>query len=120
MVDGLGLLDMDPYGREIDDPLAELYQDLVHRLLETPGSNVADEDRGVGIVAALSSSTSATRIARIIELDFAKDPRVQTCAASLSPAGDDVYRIDIQVVCDEGQLGIKLDVNPDGTVREVQ
>jgi hypothetical protein len=120
MTDGLALLDLDLYGREINDPLQELYQDLVHRLFESPGSNPADLDRGVGLFAMLSGRLQLIPIVAMIEADLVKDDRVSSCSAAVTAQDSNGnYLVSVQVVCNEAKLGISLAVNADGTVREV-
>jgi hypothetical protein len=120
MVDALCLEDLDLYGREWNSPLDELYQDLLHRAQEDPGENIDDADRGVGLRRILSRGYDTTRvdsngqpialqsIARTIESDYRKDPRVQQVAASLVLASDGSITINVQVVANEGELGISL------------
>lgn len=120
MSDAVCLYDLNANGLELNDPLAELYQDLVHRLFEVPGSNLDDADRGVGIEAILSQAVNAAggdgsqTITHRIETDFVKDNRVkQVRATVLSPAPNE-YDVDIQVVADEGVLGIRLEADASG------
>ncbi|MDB4992795.1 MAG: hypothetical protein JWM74_227 [Myxococcaceae bacterium] len=95
--------DMNEFGRELEDPLEELLQDLFHRLEERPGSNPDDVDRGVGVEDALSGPEDST-LAKRIEIDFKKDDRVDAVRASISRDDDATspqqgasYRIEIEV-----------------------
>jgi len=88
--------DLDPYGRELSNADQELWQDLLHRLIEDPGSNLDDGDRGVGVFSLLSSSTSLQHIAHAIESDFRKDARVQVVKATVGTAK--AARITVEVV----------------------
>jgi hypothetical protein len=111
MVDALCLDDLDPYGREINDPLRELYSDLYHRLLEAPGSNIDDPDRGVGLFSLLSAgfdpATGPSQLVKNpIEADFRKDGRVQAVSASAALSADGTIAVSIQVVANFGVLGI--------------
>jgi hypothetical protein len=132
MVDGLCLFDLDPEGLELDAPLDELYQDLVHRLLEEPASNLADIDRGVGILGLVSSAVDVSILSSAIEQDFLKDPRVHAVQVSILPIVDagggavtGSYNVAIQVVPDPTQLiaadglQVTLVVNADGTYSEI-
>ena len=49
MADLLCLDDLDLFATEIDDPIGELEQDLYHRLIELPGTNPDDVNRGLGL-----------------------------------------------------------------------
>ncbi len=113
MVDALCLYDLDPYGRELNDPLQELWQDLLHRLLEAPGSNLDDPDRGVGLEDMLSQGFDASQgapsqfVAQRIRADFLKDDRVLDCQAALNWDGANVTGT-IQIVANEGTLGVSI------------
>lgn len=114
MVDALCLDDLDAYGRELDAPLDELWQDLYHRLFERPGSNVDDPDRGIGLEDLLSAGfdpaagAPSQLIAGRIRSDFLKDDRVKDAQASLSVGADGQVTGAIQIVADEGVLGVTL------------
>lgn len=121
MTDALCLDDLDAFGTEIDDPLEELAQDLYHRLLEPPGSNIDDPDRGVGLVDMISGSLTPDQIKHAIEMDFQKDDRVAAVSAdvqqtSSGQAGAE-YRITISIEANEGKLGITLVANGSGVTR---
>ncbi len=120
-MDALALDDLDMFGTELDDPLAELYQDLYHRLIESPGSNIDDPDRGYGIEGHLSGgvrpSRGLTAIQRGIEGEFRKDDRVRAVQATITSPAAGEYKIDIRVVADEGVLGITLVKDGDGVRR---
>jgi hypothetical protein len=120
MVDALCMNDLDLYGRDLNDPLGELYQDLVHRLFELLGSNADDADRGVGIEDMLSGGFVATNggpgvsTAHRIEKDFLKDDRVKEVAANVVERAAGDFEINIQIVANEGTLGITLEGNANG------
>jgi hypothetical protein len=116
MMDAVCFLDLDPFATEMDDPLGELYQDLVHRLIEEPGSNPDDVDRGVGITDRLSGAYSPA-IAREVELDFAKDERVQACSCTVvegAKAGS--YDVEIQVVATAGTFAMAFTYDGQGNL----
>ena len=50
--------DMDQFGSETVDELENLAQDLYHRLIEDPGSNLDDPSRGMGLLNVLSAGVS--------------------------------------------------------------
>lgn len=112
MTDALCLDDLDLFGGEIDDPLEELAQDLYHRLIEAPGSNLDDPDRGYGFEGRLSGAVGAAIgmpvVERGIEGELRKDDRVTDAKASVTTTAPGEYRVDIQIVADEGALGITL------------
>lgn len=123
MVDALCLDDLDLFGTEIDDPLEELYQDLYHRLIEPPGSNLDDPDRGFGIEGRLSSAgrqgAIGPSIKHGIETELDKDIRVHNARATVTSPTDGEYRVDIAIEADEGALNIKLVVDGGGVRRVV-
>lgn len=95
--------DLDLFGRETDDPLEILSQDLYHRLIELYGSNPDDTDRGVGIVSMLSGAIEDVDPSAVIEADFRKDDRVVSASAKVDPIPEvpGGYRIQIEVEAEE-------------------
>lgn len=112
MVDALCLDDMDLFGGEIDDPLEELAQDLYHRIIEEPGSNLDDPARGFGLEGRLSGSgrpgTLSTSLQHGLEAEMRKDGRVHDARATVSNPAAGEYRVELEIVADEGALGITL------------
>lgn len=104
--------DLDTFGAECATPLAELEQDLYHRLIEPAGSNIDDRARGLGIEDALSGPYDSALAGRI-EAEIRKDVRVSTVRATIldlsaeSNAGAS-FRVLIEVQADEGELGMNL------------
>lgn len=123
MVDALCLDDLDLFGGEIDDPLEELAQDLYHRIIEAPGSNLDDPARGFGIEGRLSGAgragTLTTSIQHGLEAELRKDDRVHDAKATITTPAPGEYRIDIQIVADEGALGITLVKDGSGVRRVI-
>lgn len=118
MADALCYDDLDEFGGELDDPLEELAQDLYHRIVEPYGSNIDDEDRGLGIEGRLSGVVDAS-LKTDIETELSKDDRVQAVRATISKTADGEYRIDIEIKANERTLGIALEGDAGG-VRRVQ
>ncbi len=112
MVDALCLDDLDQFGTELDDPLEELFQDLYHRLIESPGSNLDNPDRGYGLEGRLSSANRkdavGPSIKHGIESELRKDVRVHNARADIAETAVGEYRIEIKIEADEGELGISL------------
>jgi hypothetical protein len=71
--------DVDPYARELSDPLAELEQDIFHRLIEDPDSNLdaiaMGEQRGLGLEDMLTTPLS-TNLGQLIKAECERDDRV--------------------------------------------
>lgn len=96
-------MDLDLFGRETEDPLEILSQDLYHRLIELYGSNPDDPDRGVGIASMLSGTAEDVDPGAAIEADFRKDDRVVSVSARVEPIPEvsGGYRIQIEVEAEE-------------------
>jgi hypothetical protein len=107
--------DLDPFATELDDPLSELDQDVFHILVEPPGSNIDDIDRGIGIEEALSGRLDPM-LARRIEAQLQRDERIDVARCLIEPDGtvEGHYRIDIEIEANTDVLGISFAF--DGTV----
>ncbi len=120
-MDALCLDDLDQFGGELDDPLAELAQDLYHRVIEAPGSNFDDVARGYGLEGKLSGgnrgATFLTDIKQGLEAEMRKDSRVLEARAEVTSPATGEYEAHIDIVCDEGELGIKLEADGAGVRR---
>ena len=111
--------DLDLFGRETDDPLEILGQDLYHRLAESYGSNPDDVDRGVGLGGMLSGALEDVDLQSAIESDFAKDDRVASSRATITPLAErGGYRIAIEVQAVDGILPLEA-VFVDGVLTRV-
>lgn len=99
--------DLDALGTELDDPLAELDQDNYHRLIEDPGSNPDDRDRGLGIFRFLSGKAEdlASLVPRA-EAELRKNPANKEVRAQITPLETGHYLLQIRVVPDGDVLGI--------------
>lgn len=101
--------DVDNFAAEYNDPVAELEQDLYHRLLEPRGSNIDDPDRGLGLEDALSGVLDPNLKNRI-EAELRKDDRVIAAVATITAldATGARYRIDIDIQ-PSGEIVLLLD-----------
>lgn len=118
MVDGLCYTDVDPFGRELNDPLEELSQDIVHMLLESYRSNPDALARSIGLEDALSD-VNAPGLRERIESKLTDDNRITAAEAVLTDAGGGVTRIDLRIVANETTLGISLNFDGNGNVVRV-
>jgi phage baseplate assembly protein W len=107
MVDVICLEDLDKTGAEYDDPIAELEQDLYHRLITPHGANIDDEDFGLGIEERLSAVADPA-FAKQIEAEFRKDDRVTGVSVVSTQTADDTWRFDIEI---EPQGSLVVEVN---------
>lgn len=110
--------DLDDFGRDIDDPLGELEQDIVHTLFESFGTNCDAPQRSIGLEDALSGRADPGLVHRI-ETKLADDPRILAVQATLSQVDDTTYQVDLTIVANEGELGISLQYDGAGNVVRV-
>ncbi len=118
-MDGLAFDDMDEFGRELDDPLEELVQDVVHGLLETFGSNPDLLTRGAGLLAALSGP--ANRLGAVkaqIESQLNADNRLTSATVDIQPTSErGAYAITMVLGVNTNVLEVTLVVDSSGGVR---
>jgi hypothetical protein len=107
MVDLLCFDDVDMMATELDDPLAEALQDFYHRLIEDPGSNPDDPDRGVGLVSMLSSVQDPSLAGRI-DAEAKKDDRFDGADTTVTDLGNGKFSILIELT-PQGSLLIEAD-----------
>lgn len=110
--------DLDEFGAETADAYEELLQDLYHRLIEPPGSNIDDRDRGLGIEDALSGRV-ASALKHRIEVELRKDDRVTAVDAQITEIETGSFRIAISIEADEETLGLVLETDAGGALRRV-
>lgn len=108
--------DLDLFGAECEDALEELEQDNYHRLIEAPGSNLDDPDRGLGISDVLSGVADPSLGPRA-EAELRKDDRNRAVRATVSSDTDGSYEMQIDVEADEGKLDMTVPFGPDGVAR---
>lgn len=121
MADGLALDDLDEFGRELDDPLEELVQDVVHMLLETYGSNPDVLTRGAGLIAALSGPANRIPVIQsLIETQLVADDRISAASVDIQPTGErGSYAIGLVIQVNAVALAVNLVVDSGGGVRRV-
>lgn len=102
-------LDADAFARETTSDFQNLQQDVSHILIETPGSNPDDPDRGIGIDELLSGTEANLRraIAKI-DSELPKDPRIDASATNIVNTDPGDYDIDIQIVVDGQVIGLSF------------
>jgi hypothetical protein len=122
-MEALCLDDLDMFGGELDDPLEELAQDLYHRIVEAPGSNLDDPARGYGLHGRLSgagrSADLMLGIQQGLEAEVSKDDRVLQARAYVTSPSVGVYEARLEIVADEGALAITLVSDGSGVRRVV-
>lgn len=98
--------DLNPFDVDLSDPLEVLEQDVYHLLIEPPGSNIDDIERGIGLPDALKGRFDPT-LAHRIDGQLQRDPRIDVSTTTITPTGEpDEYRIDIVVEANGEELGL--------------
>lgn len=83
--DLLCLDDMTTTAQETTSDLQTLAQDVYHLLIEMPGSNIDDPDRGVGVEGLLSApANDLVTVAQNVESQLLKDDRINAVTATVS------------------------------------
>ncbi len=118
MADVICYSDLDEFGRELDDPLAELEQDVVHMLLESYGSNCDATTRSIGLEDALSGPENPG-LRHFIQTKLTDDPRIDAAEVTITSTGDNTTRIDVAIQANESELGVSFETDGNGTVRRV-
>lgn len=112
--------DSDPLFSETLSEIQNLQQDLGHRLVELPGSNLdfgPTNTRGVGIMMYLNGN--AEKLAGLparIDAEFIQDARVLDSSTTLTQEADGSYTIASQVTTRAGVFGLAWGWSPLGVV----
>lgn len=102
--------DLDEFGEDLDDPIAELTQDIIHTLLEDFGTNPDAPNRSIGLEAALSGASDPSLKHRI-EVRLADDPRIIAVDADFTQVengASDAITLTLRIQADAGELGVEL------------
>lgn len=118
MPDAICFDDLDEFGRETDDEIEVLYQDIAHMLLESYGTNCDAPTRSIGLEDALSGSGVAG-LRHLIETKLEDDPRIDVAQATLTDADAGIVRIALLVQVNGAELGITFDVGNGGVSRVI-
>lgn len=111
--------DVDEYAREIDDPLEELAQDVVHTLLEAYGSNPDAPERGIGLEEMLSGPVDPTLAHRIETMLRDNDDRIDSAKVSISETSANAYRVDVHVSGGLGDVDVAFERDATGAIRRL-
>lgn len=115
MADALCFDDLDEFGTEIDDPIAELEQDIVHMLFESYGTNADNTERSIGLEDALSGP-SDPGLRHRVETKLSDDPRIDAAEATITQTGS-LVNIALKIQANQTELGIALDFDGNGNVK---
>ncbi len=110
--------DLDEFGRDLDDPIAELEQDVVHMLLESYGSNLSAPERSIGLEDGLSGPLDPTLKHRV-ETKLMQDARISAAAVTLSQVDPTTMLVAMQLQVNGAALGITLQYDAAGNVQRV-
>jgi hypothetical protein len=100
--------DLDPYGRETTSDFENLVQDILHVLLELPGSNPDDPTRGIGVHTYLNGTLDAfNSLPGKIEEQLSRDDRVNTVSASIAPQSDGTFKVNLRVSVGESVIPLE-------------
>lgn len=116
MVDALCFDDLDEFGRELNDPISELEQDIVHMLFESYGSNPDAPNRSIGLEDALSGPVDPGLKHRI-ERKLSDDVRIIGAQATLTQLDNGSVQIDLKIQANESELGISLVFDGSGNLQ---
>lgn len=91
--------DLDPSGNETTSDLQALAQDVYHLLLESPGSNLDDPTRGVGLGLILSRpAPDLLALPGQIDAQLRKDDRIDASKSSVVQNADGSFSLTVQIV----------------------
>lgn len=107
--------DLDEFGRDLDDPVTELEQDIVHMLLESYRTNIDALERSVGLEDALSGTNNAG-LKHTVETKLCDDPRIDAAKATFTQVDSQTIRIDLLIQADSLELGIALTYDSAGNL----
>lgn len=111
MADLVGFEDMDEFAAELDDPIAELEQDVYHRLVESYGSNLdvpAEASIGVGDVL---NGAFDPQLGQRVEAGLKKDDRIDGVQAIVTRDTSGKFRLSAELEANSEELGITVDLS---------
>lgn len=100
------LEDLNPMGLEVDTKRS-LFQDNYHRLIEGKGSNIDDEDRGVGVYAWLNAPILPS-YRHLIERELRRDDRNTSVIADVVASSGETFTISVEYTYDTETVGIEI------------
>lgn len=108
MSDLLCLDDLDALAREVDARTAYI-QDMYHRLIERPGSNLDDPDRGLGVTGWLSEEYNEGWAAQVAA-ECKKDDRTLDASATVERV-DGHVSISLQLTTDDEVIALLVAID---------
>lgn len=105
--------DLSLFDKDLTDPVEVLAQDVYHILIEAPGSNIDDPDRGIGILDMLSAPRDVGLAARI-SAQVERDERVSTCQTTVTETGPGAIRVDLLIHTNDEVIPLAFVGDADG------
>lgn len=101
------LQDLDPFAKETQSDLETLSQDVLHILLEVLGSNLDDQDRGLGVVTLLSGTqTNLAAVSSDAATQLTKDPRIDSATVNITQTNTEAFTLQITISVAGSVLGL--------------
>jgi hypothetical protein len=115
MTDLVCLDDLDLFANETATELEALEQDVYHVLIETPGSNPDDPNRGIGVLSMLSGSVNdLAGLTQTIDAQLQKDDRINAASSRLVQLPEGGYVLEVEIVADAGVLNLSYGYSGEG------
>jgi len=105
--------DFDPTGAETASDLESLEQDVMHIISQTLGSNLDDQNRGVGAPTYLGGTADQLAgMPAALDAQLLDDPRIDDSASKQQPDG--TYLLTVNVTVNGSVTDLQFVLGPDG------
>lgn len=106
--------DMDPLGADTASDLESLEQDVLHIIAQALGSNIADQDHGIGAVGYLGGTEEKLKkMPGRIDAQLPDDPRITSSTTTYAKASDG-YTIRTSLIVSGQVVNVDLLLGPNG------
>lgn len=107
--------DVDPYASETTSDFQSLQQDIHHLLLELPGSNPDDPDRGIGVLQYLSGTADDLgKLGGRIDSQLRSDDRVTSSKTTVEQLPTGGFLVSMQINVGPDIIPLQYGVSPNG------
>lgn len=111
--------DLDSSGAETASDLESLEQDVQHILMETLASNLADPQKGVGVVNYLSgTSVQLAALPAIVDGQLALVTRITSSQTTLQQTDAGAFLLNIEIHVGTDVVNLQFAVGPNGLSRQ--
>lgn len=108
-------IDLDPSGAETDSDLESLENDVLHILMQTLGSNLADPDKGVGVFEYLSGTTiQLEALPAIVDAQLAQVSRIASSTTTLAQQSDGSFTLVSSITVGTDVVDLQFAIGPNG------